>query len=388
MARARNIKPGFFKNEELADLPAEVRLLFIGLWTLADREGRMEDRPKRIRAELFPFDGFDVESMLNQLQSSGFVVRYEFGGSRFLQVVNFVKHQDPHYKEKASEIPPPPGAENLIKATQITRETRARILERDGYRCRCCSSEDYLSVDHIVPTSRGGTGEDSNLQVLCLKCNTKKGNKLPGESKRARRSKHDDTSLLTRPDVDSTLNQPSRAGPSLAPLIPDSLIPDSLIPDSLIPDLSAAATTPEALAGARASPAAEVCKALRLAGFPDANPAHPTLLALVEAGVTAGEFLAAAPQATGKRDPFAYLLAVVQGRRVDAAAVSAATPRGVTAPQRVRPLSAAEERVLEACPSIASQDLLRRAAALGRVIPTTAMEVVDVDATAPARRLG
>ena len=164
------------------------------------------------------------------------------------------------------------------------------------------------------------------------------------------------------------------------------------VPSNQTPDTSnqiqAAATTVEAPAGARASPAVEVCKALKAAGFPDVNPMHPTLLALVEAGVTAAEFLASAPQATGKRDPFAYLLATVQGRRVDAAAVAATTPRGVTVPQRVRPLSAAEERVLEACPSIASQDLLRRAAALGRVIPNTAMEVVDVDAAAPARRLG
>ena len=49
MARSRNIKPGFFKNEDLLDLPYEYRLLFVGLWTLADREGYLEDRPKRIR---------------------------------------------------------------------------------------------------------------------------------------------------------------------------------------------------------------------------------------------------------------------------------------------------------------------------------------------------
>ena len=55
MARARNIKPGFFKNEFLADLPFETRLLFIGLWTLADREGRLEDRPRKIKMELFAY---------------------------------------------------------------------------------------------------------------------------------------------------------------------------------------------------------------------------------------------------------------------------------------------------------------------------------------------
>ena len=54
MARARNIKPAFFKNETLVELPVETRLLFIGLWTLADREGRLEDRPKRIKMEIYP----------------------------------------------------------------------------------------------------------------------------------------------------------------------------------------------------------------------------------------------------------------------------------------------------------------------------------------------
>jgi hypothetical protein len=49
MPRTRQIKPGFFKNDELAELPIEARLLFAGLWTIADREGRLEDRPKKIK---------------------------------------------------------------------------------------------------------------------------------------------------------------------------------------------------------------------------------------------------------------------------------------------------------------------------------------------------
>ena len=52
MARTRSIKPSFFDNEILGDLPPLTRLLFIGLWGIADREGRLEDRPKRIKKEL------------------------------------------------------------------------------------------------------------------------------------------------------------------------------------------------------------------------------------------------------------------------------------------------------------------------------------------------
>lgn len=107
MARARNIKPGFFKNEELAELSPLTRLLFAGLWTLADREGRLEDRPKRIRAEILPYDDGSVDEMLNELHRTGFILRYSSGDKRFIQIENFSKHQNPHCKEPESTIPAP-----------------------------------------------------------------------------------------------------------------------------------------------------------------------------------------------------------------------------------------------------------------------------------------
>lgn len=109
MARSRNIKPGFFTNDGLAELPFEVRLLFIGLWTLADREGRLEDRPKRIRMEIFPGDNVDVDESLCMLEKAGFIVRYVVDGARYIEVVNFSKHQNPHPREAGSTIPPRQG---------------------------------------------------------------------------------------------------------------------------------------------------------------------------------------------------------------------------------------------------------------------------------------
>lgn len=110
MARARNIKPGFFRNADLVELSFEARLLFIGLWTIADREGRMEDRPKQIKMELFPADNLDCDDLLNQLQSIGLIDRYLHGGKRYLHIVNFKKHQNPHKDEKASTIPDKHGS--------------------------------------------------------------------------------------------------------------------------------------------------------------------------------------------------------------------------------------------------------------------------------------
>lgn len=105
MARARNIKPGFFTNEDLVELDFATRLLFIGLWTEADREGRLEDRPKRLKMALFPADSLDVDAMLGELARMGFIRRYVAGGVKVIQVVNWGKHQNPHHTEKASVLP-------------------------------------------------------------------------------------------------------------------------------------------------------------------------------------------------------------------------------------------------------------------------------------------
>jgi hypothetical protein len=113
MARSRNIKPAFFDNENLAALTPHARLLFIGLWCLADVKGRLEDRPSRIRARIFPYEPhIDIESLLNELASPPefFIVRYQVEQSRYIEITNFRKHQNPSTKEKqaGSSIPPRP----------------------------------------------------------------------------------------------------------------------------------------------------------------------------------------------------------------------------------------------------------------------------------------
>lgn len=107
MARTRNIKPGFFHNEDLADCEPLARLLFAALWTIADREGRLEYRPRKIKVECLPYDTCDVAALVKQLSDRGFVSVYQIENSTFLQIVNFQKHQTPHVKEPASTIQAP-----------------------------------------------------------------------------------------------------------------------------------------------------------------------------------------------------------------------------------------------------------------------------------------
>lgn len=134
MPRARNIKPGFFTNDLLAETGPLGMLLFEGLWCMADREGRLEDRPRRLKAELLPYFDADVDALLDELASRGFVVRYERDGARYLQVVNFGKHQSPHVKEAPSTIPAPDehgastGKESLI-ADSLIADSGLRIAD-------------------------------------------------------------------------------------------------------------------------------------------------------------------------------------------------------------------------------------------------------------------
>jgi hypothetical protein len=105
MARTRAIKPQFFQNEFLAECEPMARLLFIGLWTLADRDGRLELRPARIKAQLFPYENCDVPALLGQLADRGFVLAYEVNGVKVLEIPKFSEHQRCHPDERSEPLP-------------------------------------------------------------------------------------------------------------------------------------------------------------------------------------------------------------------------------------------------------------------------------------------
>ena len=67
MARARNIKPALFLNEDLVECSFPARYLFTGLWTQADCFGRLENRPKKLKMALLPCDNVDLVELLQEL---------------------------------------------------------------------------------------------------------------------------------------------------------------------------------------------------------------------------------------------------------------------------------------------------------------------------------
>lgn len=104
--RARSLKPSLFTNELLAVADPLYTVVFAGLWCMADKEGRLEDRPAKIHMALNPGRAFDGTCRaLEWLADNGFIHRYQAEEAKYIQVLTFWKHQHPHQNEKPSAIP-------------------------------------------------------------------------------------------------------------------------------------------------------------------------------------------------------------------------------------------------------------------------------------------
>ena len=115
MARIRTLHPRFFEDDELASaVSIPGRLLFLGLLTIADRAGRIEDRPLRIKAAVFPYDAVKIDALLSELVASGSVERYSAGGRGVLSIRSWSRYQRPHPREADSSLPGK-GRENTEK---------------------------------------------------------------------------------------------------------------------------------------------------------------------------------------------------------------------------------------------------------------------------------
>lgn len=97
--RIRSVKPEFWRSEDIAHLPKDVRLLFIGLWSYVDDNGVGVDDYRRIAADLFALDDNPLEARecvregLATLSRALLIARYEVSGKRYLFVRTWDKHQ-------------------------------------------------------------------------------------------------------------------------------------------------------------------------------------------------------------------------------------------------------------------------------------------------------
>lgn len=82
-----------------------------------------------------------------------------------------------------------PAVIRLVRAVayraKYLRPTRNAIFRRDRYTCQYCGDKNKISLDHVLPISRGGKDTWENLVTACFPCNNKKGNRTPDEASMA-----------------------------------------------------------------------------------------------------------------------------------------------------------------------------------------------------------
>jgi hypothetical protein len=157
MARTRSIKPSFFKNEYLAECEPMARLLFVGLWTLADSQGRMEFRPLRIKAELFPYENCDIVGLLKQLADRGFVRAYESGDVKVLEIPTFGEHQRCHPDERDEGLPPPDESAETIVFPERNAKPGNPTLEPGNPPASCAFNPSTFNPSTLSPLTAPST---------------------------------------------------------------------------------------------------------------------------------------------------------------------------------------------------------------------------------------
>lgn len=131
--RIRSIKPEFWVSESMGRLSRDARLIFVGLWSLADDHGRFRADPRLIAGQLLPYDpdGAEVASRaLASLRDEGCITLYEVDRSRYGLVTGWRTHQKID-RPSASRLPQPPENQ-LANPREPSTSPREPSCEEQG----------------------------------------------------------------------------------------------------------------------------------------------------------------------------------------------------------------------------------------------------------------
>lgn len=109
--RIRTLKPECWQDEKIGRLTRDARLLFVGLITLADDEGRFRALPSIILGHVFPYDEDAPKRLtrwMDELRREELIVNYEHAGTTYGALPRFARHQRINRPRK-SLIPTPNG---------------------------------------------------------------------------------------------------------------------------------------------------------------------------------------------------------------------------------------------------------------------------------------
>lgn len=198
MARIRTIKPDFWTDSLMVQLPHLTRLFYIALWNAADDHGFVRDEPERLAMELMPReDPLDVDAAIQALAAAGRLEWYVCeDGTSYYRVAKWEDHQRVDHPA-TSKV-----ARDDSRKLAIPQEARRAVAEKYGCApgkqreaaCFYCGQAGQvywfklrdgrpsawvvfpgLELDHLEAEAEGGQGEAHNLVLSCRRCNRGKG---------------------------------------------------------------------------------------------------------------------------------------------------------------------------------------------------------------------
>ncbi len=111
MARIRTIKPELFRHVDLFEAERStglpLRLVYIGLFTCCDREGRFRWQPRQLNLDVLPYDGIDFSAVLDALEHYGFILQYHYENEFYGYISGWHEHQNIDKRERESQLPGP-----------------------------------------------------------------------------------------------------------------------------------------------------------------------------------------------------------------------------------------------------------------------------------------
>jgi 5-methylcytosine-specific restriction endonuclease McrA len=224
MSRIRTIKPEFWTDDKVVQMPFPARLLFIGLWNFCDDDGYIVDEPESIRLQVLPNDpDVDVDSLLDLMWAMGLVDRLvDKDGRDLLRVANFERHQRISHKAKSRFL-----SGELYKKASISTPLRRALADKYGclpgnekdVECFSCGAPGRiywhrlrngrpsawvtfsLEIDHATPETSGGQNVAENLILSCRYCNRSRGSKPLGEFLSGKFQSDPENTGALRPDL-------------------------------------------------------------------------------------------------------------------------------------------------------------------------------------------
>ena len=130
MARKRMIDPEFWLDEDITKLDYVARLFYIGTWNFSDDYAVIENSPKKLKAQIFPYDEVDVVPIIESLVKMKKYIPFEADEKKYLFIKNFLKYQ--RVDKPSINRNPSPSQELLDEYSATTQEPlKAEVKRRE-----------------------------------------------------------------------------------------------------------------------------------------------------------------------------------------------------------------------------------------------------------------